>query len=920
MTILAACREHGAFSPRVLHLPEGETLWQMSQRLTSLPPDFAARGVIRINGHAVARGAWHMITPKPAANGVPVEVTFLAPPMGGGGDGGGKNVLALVASIALTVATGFIAGGGLGGIFAKDAVLFGVKGLAATALASGVALAGSLLLSALIPPPTLGNASSRRIDNPGGASAEGNVLEPNGPVPFVVGRRKIFPPLLCEPLTYFEGPDEIVEAVYGLSGPHELDDIRVGAAAIDGMADVEVEVREGWPGDLPLTLVTRQSRTEGLQIEVRGHAISQDNGLHIEVLTGDVAASLPQAQVVATRTEPDEQWLHILFPQGLHRNGSDTDKLRVPFRLRLREAGAPTWIDLPELHFQAANLRQMRATIRLVWTAAPTVAPGAATMEGWVEARIHSPGQAALPVTAAWDADAYFDDGAGDDYVVNGNIGTTAVNHVIMDRYTASIYLDVATFPKGRYEVEIRRGAPILSSGYSAAAYTVDGSVWDLFGYRDTTTPRIPQTRDGIADTVYLLRSVSVWNEHPAPTDNCAMIAVRARNRQLDAISTVAGRYVRDWGGTGWTDWVVTSNPAPHLREVFTGSINADPIPEDLIDDATLVDWRTRCAEQGYECNAIFEGQTVADVAQVIASCGYAKPYMSEIWGVAQDYDRSAESPVQVFSPHNSSGFSWRRAFPRVPDGFRVTFRDVDRDYEPRQISVFRPGASDDSGLVEQVTYEGLVTEAEAAARAEYDQAQPVYRGTFYSLEAGTDALVCRRGSLVGVQHDMLTRHAGSGRVVDFTLDGAGLVTGIVLDAEVPVTSEPFMDEVADLSAVEDLSLLGVSSGVALRRTTGTVTVHAPTNASGMTSSLTFSPGLTAAGIGTGLMVTVGHLGREYRRLIVFAIEPRPNYQASLTLVDEAPELWPPAMVDPEMMFDGDPMEFDGDPMELTSA
>lgn len=881
MTILAVYRDPFGFAPHVRHLPEGETLAALRSRMAGLPEDFDLRGTICVNGRPAPRALWGAITPKaPAAT----EITFHCPPMGGGGDDG-KNVFALVASIALTVATGFIAGGGFataGGLFAKGSV-------SALLLAGGVSLAGSLLLSALIPPPSIDQTPGKKIDTPGASSATGNVLDPNGPIPRVVGTFKIFPPLAAEPLTYFSGPDEIVEAVYCLAGPHQISDIRIGAAPITSMPDVEYEVREGWPGDAPITLTRRQGRTETLQSELRGHTVSDTDGRTLESTTGDTSSALPQVQVMATRDAPDEQWLHLTFPQGLHKNASETNALRVPVRLRIREVGDTTWTDLPELHFQAANIRQMRATVKLIWTDDATTTPGAANSEGWVEARVASPGQVVAPVTADWTADAYFDNG-GDDWLSAGNLGSTGVDHVILDRYTAAIYLDTATFPKGRYEIEVKRGAAFQASAYSAAAYTVSSVIWDLFGYQGTPG-KIVMSREGIADTFYLLRSVSVWNEHPVPTDDLALVAVRARNRALDAVSCVAGGYVRDWDGSAWRTWTVTDNPAAHLVDIWTGWQNVDPVPSDLIDDSGLAAWRAACTTLGYTCNAIMEGKTVDEAARIVASCGYAKPYMSEIWGVSRDYDRSAEAPVQIFTPRNMSGFSWQKAYPRLPDGFRVNFRDADREYEPRQITVYRKGASDDSGLIEQVTYEGLVAEADVRDRVEYDLDQPSVRGTFYSFDAPAEAIVCRRGDLVGVQHDMLTSRAGGGRVIDIEEDASG-VKAIHLDEEVPVDNDPGVLAVTDWLAVKDVLSLGETSGVALRRTDGTVTVHPIANPAGSASRLEFATPIPSSGIEGGTLAAVGRLGSEYLRLIVFSVMPRPDLEASLTLVDEAAELW----------------------------
>lgn len=888
---LAVYREFGSLAaPQVRYLPEGLTLAELRAQMTCLPHDFDARGTICINGRPVYRRAWGSIRPRAQHNGVPVEITFHALPMGGGKEGGGKNILALIAGIALTAITGFIAGGGLATKLGFSAKLFGAGTVGATLAAAGVSLIGSLLLSALVPPPVI--PTGKTINNPGAASAEGNVLEPNGPIPRVLGSRKVFPPLACEPLTYFDGPDEVVEAIYVLNGPHEITDIRIGAAAIDGLTNVEYETREGWPGDLPIQMVRRQARTEPLQSELRGHAVSASDGFTLESPTGDFSAALPQPITVATRDAPDEHWLHLIFPGGINRNASDTEQVRVPLRLRLRQVGSSTWINLPELHFRAATPRQLRASVKLVWTADASSSPGAAVTEGWVEARIFAPGQSQSPPGTDWSADAYFDDGAGDQWMTSANLGSTRVQRVIMNRYTATILLDTAVFPKGRYEIEIVRGQQVLNANWSSSAYTISGTVWDLFGYAGTSA-RIAQSRNGVSDSLVLLRSVSVWNAHPLPSSGLAVVAVRARNRALERVSCVAGGYVRDWDGTDWRDWVITSNPAPHYRDILAGWQNLDPVPLPIIDDAGLVAWRSACTALGYQVNALIEDATVDDALRIVGACGYAKPYQSEIWGVVRDYDRSAEAPVQIFTPRNSNGFQWTKAFPRLPEGFRVNFRDATRDYDNHQITVFRPGVSSDTGRVEQVTYEGLATETEVIARAIYDMAQLDQRGAFYTLQAPAEAIICRRGDLVAVQHDALEQFSGSARVIDITLDGSGDIIALKLDGAVPVrNSATDVLGSTDILAEPDILALGRKTGAKIRRA-ASITVHPLGGATGETDTLTFAAPIPAVGIGIGTLVSVGPLTHEARRLIVKDIEPGEDLTATIVMVDEAPGIVP---------------------------
>lgn len=856
----------------------------LAEMLAAMPGLERFDGEICIDGHLVPRAMWAHVRPKPDA-ARPVEVTFHAPIRGRSV----RRVFAVVAGVVLAVATGFIAAGGLAGVFGGG---FAAGTLGANLAAAGVALAGSLLLGALSPPPLLAERQKegRTQESRRNASAQGNLLEPNGPIPRIVGERRVFPPFAAEPLITFDGPDEVVEAVFALAGPHRLRDIRVGEAPIEDLPGVEVQLREGWPGQFPLSLVRRHSRTEQVGTELRGHLVSDSDGTTLDTTAGDLATAVPQPQVVTTRKAPDEHQIQIAFPQGLHRPVSEDDLLRIPFRLRMRRRGDAEWRVLPEMHWQAANPRQMRATIRLIWREDASVSPGASGVEGWVEARIAAPGQTDQPEQPDFAADEWFDGGSGEAWLTQLTLGSTAVRHVSLGRYEAQIYLGTADWPPGTYEVEIVRGCAIRSTNYSTANYTVSGNVRDLFGYFGTPA-RIPQTRDGLVDTVSVQRSVSIWNRRPVKGDRCALIAVRARNKELDRVSVRAGGWVRDWDGTGWHDWAVTDNPAPHLRDIFTGRENFDPVPPAIVDDDELVEWRARCAAEGWRCNALIDGSSVQEAATIVAACGFGRPRMADTWGVVQDYDSSAEPPLQFFTPRNIADFSWRKAFPRLPEAFRVNFDAEDDEYQQRQLVVNRPGFLGAPRLPEQVTYEGLVTEEEVRRRARYDLAQLELRASFYQFTAPPEAVMVRRGDLVALQNDVLSEIGASQRVahVEFAGDDAA---ALVLDAPVPVQNEPDVLAVGDFLAVPDVLALGAVPAVALRLADGSSSVHDLANATGSTDRLEFAAPVAAAGLRRGVLAMVGRKGNETRRCRVFEMEPAEDLNWRITCVDEAPELF----------------------------
>lgn len=886
-------------SPKVFRFPVGVTVEQMVDGLP-LPETFKSNGVARINDHDVPRALWGAVRPKATTGDlVPVTMTFHAPVRGGGGDngggGGGKDILQTVAALAIVVAASFVSGGGLAPALGTA---FSAGTIGATALAAGVSLAGSLLLSAFTPSPVLPRAGkSKEGDQLTPASLTGNVLSANGPIPRVIGTRNIYPPLGAEPYVYNDSQNEFVEAFYILAGPHDLSNIKIDGTDIDNMSDVEYETREGWDTDTPITLITQQAKTDAANFEMSHFVVTPDDEgvVNSDFPAKATADNKPVFHTFVSGDSPDRVTFDLFLPEGLNKRGDTTNDVRVPFRLMFGPVGGSTYI-APDLHYVASTLSQRRLTIEFVWGSPPGVLTDQQTA-GWVDALHFAVGNVDVTAgseTPSWQAESYFN---------NPDTTRNKAFNVDLNNDKATIYLDPAIYPKGQYEFHIKRGNTIIDQNYVASTGLYNGSALDFFAL-DANALHV--TRRFMADSVYIRQFVSVWDEHPVGRAGFAIIAVRARNRKIEKLSVEASGYVQDWTGSAWTNWAITSNPAPHYRDVLTGNLNYDALPTTLVDDTGLVDWRTNCATNGYTCDMIVEGSTAGEVLTKIAACGYARPYQSEIWGVIQDKDRSADSPVQVFSPRNSRGFKFKKAFARLPDGVRANYIADSYDNRQEQLIVYRNAAVEpDFRKLEQLSYVGITDPAKVKARAQFDMDQLIHRSTFYEMEVPIESIRCRRGDLIGVQHDILYTQSGFGRIVSVSLDVGGDVDGITLDSEVTITSEDDMHTLTDMHSVSNMHLIGTNTGIAIRLTDGTVELYQPSNADGVTTDLTFSPSIpyatVAAGpfdsgavpeIDTGCLVVVGLVGREYERFLVSRIDPQGDMTATMTMVDEAPEIW----------------------------
>lgn len=869
-------------SPRVEVWTPGKSILHAVRNSDFLPPDFEQVGIVTINGHEINRKFWASVKPHSAANDAVVLVTFQVP-IKGGKKGGVKQVFALVASLALmTLSQGILAGKAVG-LLGKS---FAAGTAGAKLLAAGVSVVGGLVVNALTSTPARATADTggeaKSLDP---ASVSGNLLSVNAPLPVVIGTRKIFPPFLSEPIIELIGQDEYLTATLGLAGPHKLEKIRVGSASASDVvgSDLVIETYDGLPDSEKINIPRRYGKTFQIGTDLSVHGTKADDASKYD-------NPLPVYHAFSTAEDPDETWLHLLS-SGLVKDDISTEKLRIPFRIRMRRRGETTWRYLPELHYMDNAQSQHRFQIKFRFGVGYSFAlPSPPSNRGWVEARKANP---AAANSVAYAADAYFSAGAGNDVYVSGNETTTNVRNVLLIDDTAIFYLDAASWTPGIYDIEVMRGATFRNSQYVSAAYTLSGSVWDF--YAEPLGADLPLSRQGIADRMTLVRAVNIKNKTPINEKNLAIISVKARNRALDQISVVASGYVRDYvAGQGWVNVTTTSNPAPHYRNALIGGLNFDPMPEALLWDESLIAWRQFCIDKAYTCDLIAEGSGLFDLLRIIASCGYASPYQSEKWGVITDYDRSAEEVTQVFTSRVVRDFEIRKAFTRLPSGLRPNFKDQDYDYSGKQIVVYRDDVLHPDNRTEQVDYLGLVNRDKIIARARFDLKQAKYRNTVYSFTTNASFLVCRRGSLIGLHTDAIRRYSQSARIAQIITNGSGHITGFVLDTVVNYFNNGDMLSITDMISVSDMSAVGLKSKLIVRRRDGTTARLSLSGATTETNTLTLAAAITTgqSNYAVGNLVIIGQSEKEFRRLIVSGIQPGKNETATITAVDEAPEIW----------------------------
>jgi len=316
-----------------LEFEEGVTIQDM---IDQAQPDKRQIKHVRVfcRGDIIPREAWHKIKPK---DGDIIEVRAFHVPTGGGG-GGGKDVARVVltiAVIALAVATGG-AGLALMGFSSATIAAGGAWVTFAGAMWTGlVATVGMLAVNALCPvrapkldqlSSTAGTSDSQTLFLEGAR----NSLNPFGVVPAILGKYRATPPLGSKPYTEIIGDNNYLRMlfIWGI-GPISIDtsSLKIGDTLLSDFSDYQIEHREGYSTDQPLTLFPS--------------AISQE----------DFTILLKQASGWITRTttvNADEIGLDISFPSGLVEFDTSGNKntRSVNVEIEYRETGTSPWLKI----------------------------------------------------------------------------------------------------------------------------------------------------------------------------------------------------------------------------------------------------------------------------------------------------------------------------------------------------------------------------------------------------------------------------------------------------------------------------------------------------------------------------------------------------------------------------------------------
>lgn len=845
----------------------------VAEIVSQFQPDEALRrnAHVYIDDSYINQELWRSVRPKAGT-----RVTIRMVPTG---SGGGKNPLRTVLSLAVLAASPAL-GVQLG------SVIFSSFGAAVTpsAFSVGTSLvnfAGRMLINALAP-----ISQSRGFRNPTERDSptlfiQGarNQVLPFGRIPRPLGRHRMVPPMGARVYTETEGNLQYVRMLFVWGyGPLEISDLRIGETSIEEFEGVEIETRQGFDDDAPLSLYSQTVRQNDLSVLVSNAAGYQTR---------------------TTDDETDEISVDITLPRGLVEFDSQGKKKsrNVQVEVQYAPSGTSDW-SAGATAFKAISAQQA-----IVERPTAVTTQGVTTHRVRVDRIVLDPASgvvrviAGSPVFVSQDPVlpavpescleiARITRRSDDDAVlVSGDIEDERLSSYFGPRFENSGDFAV-TVDAADDTVNIAAGGlknpGIVVNGKKTSALRRSIRFSVLRGQYDVRVRRLTAdtSSDKIFDQCFWTALRSITHESPVNMAGLAVTALRIKatdqlNGVVDQFNGVVHSILPDWDGSQWVEQPA-SNPAAIFRHVLQGSANARPLPDSRLDLGALEAWHEVCSDENREFNMVVDfDASVRETLSRVAAAGRASPTILDgKWSVIRDQAQLV--PVQHFTPRNSFGFKGEKSFDDVPHALRVRFINREKSWQQDERLVFDDGYDE----VTATKYEGVdfpgITDPEQVWRdARYHLAAARLRPETYSFSADIEHIVCTRGDLIRFTHDVPLFGLMSARVKSVTGDGGGpeQALSVMLDAEVEMEA-------------------GKSYSLRFRKSDGSSLVKTVTTIAGTTADLQFAtPFDMADGPQSGDLCMFGETGRESVELIVKAIEPQGDMTARLLCVDAAPAI-----------------------------
>ncbi|CAG9228909.1 phage tail protein [Burkholderia vietnamiensis] len=748
-----------------------------------LPLVFAEDMVVSRNGGIIESKDFGAVFPQPG------DFIVLCPvPRGGGGF---KGIFRMVAMVAIAIVAPELAGAlvaGMGGIGLAAAV--GSAGLTAitAAVTVGITVAGSLLVNAIMPPPTPTTSTNNNLSNSATYGADGakNTSAEGLPVPICYGSFQMAGNIIG---TYTENVDNnqiLYILINAGEGPiASISGVQLNGRDISEFNEASVQTRMGDP-------------TQGI-IDWFSKVIVPYN--KSQILPHDSSYL-----TFATNDEVEQVRLDFTFPSGLfaldQKSGSMENNTCV-IQADYRQVGSTEWMPFSSTQpsYKNVRIRPIDPTFANLFGLMPLSPSEIITDIKIVYSDTNTDVDSSLVAALKaqyWDyigrpysawLDAFGGLWVSSSVMVPGQPGALIVTEKIRSVVRRSYFSP--QLPLGKYEIRVRRNE--------------DYTDWSHGG------PRVIKGQPISGDTTQSECYISDLNEivfDGVAFNHTALVAIRVKmDSQLSSTPSVSftngGRLIttmkRD-GGTITTAQQPSSNPAWIYYDMATNSRYGPGFSPDRLDLDSIFEWAEFCDANGLTFNGVLDQvMNFWDASAYVLRVGHA-----QVITVGTRYYiaiERASDPVMMFGMGNIMQDTFKQTWLGTVDRateIDVTYFDKDDGYKQKTVKITNP----DSVLEGQkqntsaITLYGVVDIKRAYMEGALQLNMNRYLQLTCEWQSPVESIACAPGDVVLVQHDM-PAWAESGRT------GAGSTTSLIK-----------LDKVVTMEAGNTYRLLVLSNSV----------------------------------------------------------------------------------------------------------
>ena len=780
------------------------------------------------------------------------RITFAVMPQGKGGGA----ILGAVAMIALAIIAPW-AGGLIAGALGASST-----GFLAQAIGLGITLVGSMLVQALIPPPSVANTKSESVASPlqesptYSVTGQSNQPRKYAPIPRIYGRHRFFPNLANTPLIENEGKTSRITALYDFGyGDINVSDIRIGELPLDIInPDIRIHHNQQKP---PLQLVSKSVSYDQLQ-----YKLERDQPVTVRTKDKSVAATID-----------------IQFPRGLvsYDGAGNRQSAAASFMIYYKPVGSGTWTRVPAAWVRGVDVNAENGT----WATIPYDVNASYWMVD------------TFTGGSKWQGIEIVRNGAVIYRQTGGTGWADPIKEVTVGgiRYRRGSARDSQTVSQkynwSKSEVQVYEpivgDATVLSS---ATGQSVTAAVHIQFPTAGVYEIQVVRKSDtSTSNTIYnesfltLIKSFKTGDviklDKPHTMLEMSVVASDKISGVVQNLSAICMSKLRWHNGTTWMPPEETRNPVWIVLDILTGTANKTPLRDDQLDMPSWLKLAAICDQQvtttvngitttqaRYSCDVVIDFRTTVQeaVSSILSGCRAQMIITgSGKYGCLIDAEQTV--PRQVFTPANSWGFSGSRNFTDKPHAFRVKFTDPELAWQTAEFNVYNDGYDETNSTVfEDLQTFGITTYAQAYRYGRYMMAQGIHRSEIFTIKTDVENLAVQRGELVHVAHDVPKVGGMYARVRSIT--GSRVVI--------------------------DQSVASSVSSYTVRLGDGTIRSGTITNAvDGSTFDLD-----TVVGIETGDLIVVGVSDRVVGKYIVYEISPGAELTAEISLVPYVPAIY----------------------------